>query len=416
MDLCFVVALHLDSALHGLSALTENQLVDAFDKVCGVVEPESAPAPGRATHAIRRLREQGLLTRVDGAGVLRSGEFALSRLASGIVDFFIEDEALTEHSLQLLANTLLASLGEVREAARRARGDEQWQAKVVGPLRITAAELMLGIERRQRSLDAKQEHFQRRISELLSASWFDAVQECQEILDSTAKALQQLAQLLLHYARKFDEVLQDIVEAAIAADQTTAEAVAQRAMGQVDRIVSWGSQRQRAWSQYYESVHRYLRDIVRLDPSRALTQRLRQQLTSAQGGSALVVASAAALCVPRALAPVEPPPPVRRPRSAKPEGKPEVVPAPPAVDPLQQSLSGWIDEGVRELSELTARATEGESEAQHYRIAGRVAELAAKLGEPLAEAERAWVPVRSGLAIEQWQVEPAVGGSRGERR
>ena len=68
-------------------------------------------------------------------------------------------------------------------------------------------------------------------------------------------------------------VVHDIEELAIASSEPDAEAVAHRLMDQIDRSVAWGTARQRAWSEYYQYVHRYLRDVVRLDPTRALTQR-----------------------------------------------------------------------------------------------------------------------------------------------
>lgn len=409
LDLCFVVVLQLDSTAHGLPSFTEEQLVDSFDRVCEIVEPQAEQRQARATHAIRRLREQRLLTRVDGAGVLRTGEFALSRLASAIVDFFIEDDALTEHSLELLSRTLLSSLNEVRRAAEKAKEPDHWQRQVVGPLRITASELILGIERRQRSLDAQQEQFQGQIATLLSADWFDAIDQCQSLLDNTARTLRQLSELLLKYAHQFEEVLQDVLDRAVDADAETAEAVAQRVLGQVDRIASWGSARQQSWSEYYEHVHRYLRDVVRLDPSRALTRRLRQQLVDFKREPFFLdVAQAAPLAIPRVLEPPEAPPPIRRPRPPreKPEAETEAESEPAPVDPLEQNVEEWIDSGVNRLSVLVEKATESLDEPLQFRTAGRVAEFVARVAEPGAEASRPWVPVRAGLVIEEWSVVP----------
>lgn len=409
LDLCFVVVLQLDATAHGLPSFSEDQLNDAFVRVCEIVEPRAEQIQARATHAIRRLRKQRLLTRVDGAGVLRTGEFALSRLASAIVDFYIEDEALTEHSLQLLSSTLLSSLNEVRnharQCARRGSEAELWQRQVVGPLRITVSELILGIERRQRSLDAQQEQFQHQIATLLSANWFDAIEQCQTLLDNTAQTLRQLSELLLGYAHQFEEVLQDVLDLAVNSGQEASEGMVQRVLGQVDRIASWGSARQQAWSEYYEHVHRYLRDVVRLDPSRALTRRLRQQLVeySAQP-FALTVAAAAPLSVPRALAPPQPPPPIRRVRPPKEKTEKDRELKPPEVDPLEENVEQWIEQGAVKLSDLVHKATESLEETQQFRVAGRVAEVVARVAEPGAEANRPWVPVRAGLVIEEWSV------------
>lgn len=411
LDLCFVVALQLDATAHGLPSFTEEQLGDAFDRVCEMVEPEAEQLQARATHAIRRLRQQKLLTRVDGAGVLRSGEYALSRLASAIVDFYIEDDALTEHSLELLSSTLLSSLNDVRNNARHCvkknEGADRWQTQVIGPLRITISELILGIERRQRSLDAQQEQFQRQIATLLSANWFDAIEQCQTLLDNTARTLRQLSQLLLRYAHQFEEVLQDVLDVAVGAGQEAAEGMVQRVLGQVDRIASWGSARQQAWSEYYEHVHRYLRDVVRLDPSRALTRRLRQQLVNyAQQPFALTLAAAEPLSVPRALEPPAEPPPIRRVRPPKEKSEKQEEPKAPVVDPLEENVEEWLDQGVGKLSELVKRATESLEEPAQFRVAGRVAEVVARIAEPAAEASRPWVPVRAGLVIEDWSVTP----------
>jgi chromosome partition protein MukF len=405
LDLCFLVALQRRAQELGLAALDEQQLLDIFAAVCGLVAPETEHVATRATHGLRRLREQQLLVRVDGAGISRAGEFALSRLGSSIVDFYVEEEALSPDHLDLLARTLLGSLTETRERARRAQKPRDWQAGVVGPLRITTGDLILGIERRQRGLDIRQEEFRREISRSLASDWFGAIDRCQELLDGTAGTL--LNDLLLSYTHQFQDLLHDILELAVAADQAVAEAVAHRTAGHVDRIAAWGSARQAAWSEYYEHVHRYLRDVVRLDPSRALTQRLREQLNGHERTPfSLTVADAPPLLVLRTVIPPPPPAPVRRPRgerSAPPtETAPEAEP-----DPLGTRVRELISSGSRELSELTSQATEVLPSEQQFAGAGKVAELAARLAAPRLSRQRPWVAVREGLVIEDWQLETA---------
>ena len=111
LDLCFLAALHLRAERAGLASFQEDQLLDVFHQVVTLTTAGAAEAGAkkRATHVVRRLREQRLLVRVDGAGVVRSGEYALTRLATGIVAFYLEDEALTRESLDVLAGTLTAS-------------------------------------------------------------------------------------------------------------------------------------------------------------------------------------------------------------------------------------------------------------------------------------------------------------------
>ncbi len=410
LEICFLVALQRRAEERGLAAFGEQELSDVFEQVSGVISPELEQVRARATHAIRRLREQRLLVRVDGAGVRRAGDFGLSRLASAITDFYVEEEALSRDDLDLLATALLASLREVLLAAGRAKRAEEWRGQVIGPLRITAGDLILGIERRQRGFDARQESFQREITSLLEADWWSAIDRCQRLLDDSTVTLQQLGELLLRYTHELQNVLHDVLELSIAAEQREAEGVTQRLMGQVDRIAAWGAARQQAWSDYYDHVHRYLRDVVRLDPSRALTARLREQLSGhGQSSFALTVAAAPALRVLRDVVPPAPPPPVRRPR---PERTPtlEQVPTLDSVDPLEARVRELIAGGASELSDVTRRATAELPVEQHFLGAGKIAELAARLGRPEPARERPWVAVSPGLVIEEWPM------ANGERR
>lgn len=410
LEICFLVALQQRAEERGLAAFGEQELCDVFERVSAVVSPELEQVRSRATHAIRRLREQRLLVRVDGAGVRRAGDFGLSRLASAITDFFVEEEALTRDDLDLLARTLLANLREVLAGARRVKRPEDWQGHVIGPLRITASDLILGIERRQRGFDARQESFQREITRLLEVDWWSAVDRCQSLLDDSAATLQQLGELLLRYTHELQSVLQDVLELSIAAEQREAEGVTQRLMGQVDRIAAWGAARQQAWSDYYDHVHRYLRDVVRLDPSRALTARLREQLSGhGQSSFALTVAAAPALRMLREVVPPAPPPPVRRPRPERAPALEQVEPT-AAVDPLEARVRELIAGGASELSEVTRQATAQLPAEQRFLSAGKIAELAARLGRPEPARERPWVPVSPGLVIEDWPM------TRGGRR
>ena len=68
---------------------------------------------------------------------MRSGEYPLTRLAAAVVEYFLADEVLTRESLTLLTGTLRAQFAEVLAAAKKAGGENVWQRKVVGPLRVT---------------------------------------------------------------------------------------------------------------------------------------------------------------------------------------------------------------------------------------------------------------------------------------
>ena len=403
VELGFLIALHVRGAAGQLASFSEPQLEEVFEAVSAVIQPEAEAIRRRAGHAIQRLRDQRLLARVDGQGVVRAGEFALSRLATAIVEFFLDDDVLTEESLGALTGTLEATLTELAAAARRAESPDDWQRLVTAPLQVTISELVAAIERRQRGLDLRQEDFQAEIRGLLEADWFGAIERCQALLESTGAALRDLNDVLLRDTSRLLALLQDLQDLAIAAGEPDAEAAALRLCDQVDRIAAWGGARQRAWSEYFQHVHRYLRDVVRLDPSRALTQRLREQMAGAGGAAfTLAVAAATPIRLLRVVEVVRDPQPVTRPRAQR-----EKEPAPDdGVDPqaeLEARVRGAIDGGAAALSEVTAQLVADAPPEERFPLAGNVAQGVARLVRPYAERERPWVTVDQ-MMIEEWML------------
>jgi chromosome partition protein MukF len=412
LDVCLLAALHLRADQGGLASFEEELVFDVFDQVCDLVEPGIEHSRKRATHAIQRLRTQRMLARVDATGIVSAGEYALTRLATVIVKSFLDEEELTRESLSLLTGAVISSLGRIRSAAQRAGEEAAWHSDVVAPLRVTVGELVGGIERRQRGLDAQQEEVQRQIGELLQADWFDAVERCQALLEAMATTLQELNEVLLRDNSLIQTLLQEIQQAAAAAGALEAEEAAQRVGEQVDRITAWGGSRQRAWSGYYQYVHRFLRDVVRLDPDRALSQRLLDQLRNWPSSPfALVVASEFRIRLLRSVSAKAERAPVGRPRADR-EWEPAIVAAGDAdADPdLEELVREGLSDGPPGLAQVTRRVLEQLDEADHYRSTGRIAAIVAKLTTPRPELERPWVAVTDAVEIEDWKIEVSPEG------
>ena len=91
LDLCFLAGLYLRADRASLASFEEEVLIDMFEQTCEVVDPGAERPRKRATHAIQRLHDQRMLARVDGAGIVRSGEYTLTRLAAAVVEYFLAD-------------------------------------------------------------------------------------------------------------------------------------------------------------------------------------------------------------------------------------------------------------------------------------------------------------------------------------
>lgn len=405
-DLCFLVALRAAADREGLAAFEEDRLVDLFVQVCDLTDPGAPNPRKRATHAIQDLRTQRLLGRVDGAGLVRAGEYALTRLGTAVVDFFLEDEALTRESLTVLTTALLSQLAEVLAASREAQGADAWRARVGVPLRVTVRDLVAGIERRQRGMDAQQEQIRATIGGQLGRDWFGAVETCEALLDETARTLRELHEVLLRDAAHLLALLQDIDGLARAADSAeTLEAIRQ-VEEQVERVRAWGESRQRAWSEYFQFVQRYLRDVVRLDPDRALSQRLRDQLSGWPTLAwRMVTAQAPPVRVLRSVEAVVERPPVTRPRADRERPLADVV-SDPAPRDLEAAVEAALRSDATDLAAVLDLVLPSLDPAQRYRAVGRVAALVAARRRVRAPRERDWVVVED-LEVEQWALDAA---------
>ena len=403
-DLCCLAGLHLRANRATIASFDDDEVVDLFEQVCDIVEPSAENPRKRATHAIQRLRDQGMLVRVDGAGVSRAGEYAMTRLAAAVVESFVQDEVLTKESLALLTRTLLAHLAEVKAAAARAQDHSTWEHDVIRPLSVTVGELIHGIDRRQRGLDTAQAQVQADIAGLIQSDWFRAVDDAQSLLDVTTETLHELNEVLMRDAHLFVALLQEVQDLAAAADMSEAQAACQHVIEQIDRIATWGDARQRTWSDYYQYVHRYLRDVVRLDPKRALSQRLRDQLASwSERPFHLRVAVAPSLRLLRDVSAREERPPVTRARADREHTPVEVVAGSDDVD-LEGLVIGALADGANSLAAVTSAVLAHVPPPQHFRTVGRVAALVAHLARPTGERERPWVAVGDSLEIEQWTI------------
>ncbi|MEO1335403.1 MAG: condensin subunit MukF, partial [Myxococcota bacterium] len=404
VDLCFLAGLYLRAERAALTSFEEDLLVDMFEQICDQVDPGAERPRRRATHAIQRLRDQRMLARVDGEGIVRSGEYALTRLAAAVVEYFLADEALTRESLTLLTGTLRAQLAEILAAAKRSDTEKDWREWVVAPLRVTVGDLVGGIERRQRGLDVQQEEVRAQITQLLEEDWFGAVERCQSLLDTTRDTLSELRDVLMRDTHHLVALLQEVQTLASEAEQLEAEEAVQRVIEHIDRISAWGRARQRAWSEYYQYVLRYLREVVRLDPARALSHRLRDQVVRwASMPFYLLVADAPSIRRLRSAESRVDRPPVTRRRTNR-ETAPDLVEPEDTSRTIETLVDEALAAGATSLSEVTKWVLFSFPADAHYVITGRVADALAQATRCHSVYERPWRPVKQHLEIEDWDL------------
>lgn len=403
IDLCFLVALRARLLRESLPSIDEELLVDTFERVCPIVDPGADNLRQRATWAIQRLRSQQILQRVDGAGFLDAGSYALTRLGASIVDHYAHSEALTRESLAHATKVLLGKLADVVADAQRCTDDAAWQRDVLLPLGLTVQALVDAIDARARGLDVQQAALREEIAALLQREWQAAMARCEHLLAETVSTLRELNEVLLRDSTLLQDRLQELARIGAQAGREDVEQAASRVGEQIDRLVAWGNQRLANWSEYYQYVQRFLRSVVRLDPSRAVSERLRDGVTRyVDAPWSLTVFDAPPLRILREVEVHEAQPDVGWPASDR-DTLPEV-----AAGDEERDVALLVDEalaaGLDRLSAVARWVLPHFPENRRFRVIGAVTEATARAALVERTRERAWVDVGDGIQIEEWHV------------
>lgn len=401
VEICVLIAMRVETKDEVLAELDEERLSDLYIRVTEVVEGGSRLPRKKATHGLEALRQQALLSRVDGAGLVRAGAYALTRLGAAIAENWLEDESLNRQSLLLLTTALRSNLGEVLSAANVASTEEQWE-EIRQLLRVNVASLVEGIDRRRRGLDEQQAEVQARVSELLAESWYGAVETCEALLDDTTQTLAELKDVLMRETGDLLALLADIEGLAADAQADPAADAAREAQLKVDEIGAWGRARHDAWSEYFATVQRFLREHVRMDPDRALSRRLQKAITAWPDEPWFID-----VCKVRPYLHLREPV-VERPRIPVTRAAEERERDLALVDEtdwesdLAAQVAAWLEaHPTTTLSEALAALL---PERQRFRFAGRITRLLAAQGLVESPLERHWTAVDRKLEVEQWTV------------
>ena len=143
---------------------------------------------------------------------------------------------------------------------------------------------------------------------------------------------------------------------------------------------------------------------MRLDPDRALSQRLRDQLAAwPRRPFHLVVALAPSIRLLRPLEARVERPPVTRPRSDR-DADPEWVDPENALADLEALVDHELAWGAMTLAQVTGKVLPRLPDTAHYAATGRIAHAVAKVSSVRSERERLWNEVLPWLEIEDWSL------------
>ncbi|MBU3914363.1 hypothetical protein KKA14_02425 [bacterium] len=232
----------------------------------------------RTQNAVERQLKSQLLIRVDGGGMSSTPNYDMTRLGKAIVSFLTNNEKLTRQNLTIITTRITGILAEIRKSLESSGSDKFWEDNVQMPLRHVVSELLEAIEKRQRGLDLEQNEVRKQISELLEKDWLAALESCESLLQTTSDTLQELYRTLLSENTAIKQGLNEIYEQADTHQQSNTLDTIESIYSRLDQLEQWGKERVVSWSQYYRRVNDFLQSIIRFDPNREFSQKLKEQI------------------------------------------------------------------------------------------------------------------------------------------
>jgi len=399
VDVAFLVLIATHTVEGEFTPVTEEELKNLYVQACQAIDPTMLRPATAATAAFDRLHRQRVLSRMDGAGMVREGTYVLSALGQHIVDFFVRDEVLDAESLTALLRQIQSRLAEIRAEIPAARSIADWHVLVAVPLRTQIAALVRAIDERGWALTRAHEEAQREIAEQINQTWSSSVDRCLALLERTTDTIAELKTIAITGANAITVMLDEIeTQARIAGPPAEVAIVACQAISRyIETVEAWASQAHAGWSEFFQRTQRYIRTMVRLDPGRVLEARLR---TAAQK----FVDEPWSLCVPHepsfsAIPRIEIPQAfggVVRKRQVK---DLDVIEA-EAIAEIAPLVDAALAGGAKRLTEVLEVVLPKLPAERHYTAIGRVgAYLAQRLVRRVVEEPR-WHRLGGGIDIE----------------
>ena len=268
-----IAALSRDDSSH---ELTEAALHDAFGYVSQIFGQMDETLTHRANNAINELVRQKLLSRFNADPVEGESLYRLTRLAMGIVEFYVEQKEVSSVKLSLLLEQVASELAKAYQAASDNDGLDHWDEQVYPRLKFSVEEILSRIDLTQRAMDEQQNQVKAEIADLLNQDWTQAIHSCEKLLRETGQTLRELQDTLDAAGHDLQDGLLNIQEATQGREELAhIDALTQTLQARLDAIISWGQQCIELWARYDRHVHKFIRTAIDMDKNRAFSQRLR---------------------------------------------------------------------------------------------------------------------------------------------
>ncbi|WP_024870675.1 chromosome partition protein MukF [Tolumonas lignilytica] len=278
--LAFLIAISSMARDEHTQELSEAALHDAFGYVSQLYGLMDETLTVRANNAVNELVRQRLLSRFNTDPVAGESVYRLTRLAVGIIEFYLDQQQVNSVKLSLLLEQVAGELEKAYASAVQASDESAWDTEVYPRLKYSVEEILSRIDLTQRAMDDQQNQVKADIADLLNQNWTQAIHNCEKLLRETGQTLRELQDTLDAAGHKLQSGLLNIQETARAQAimSVQVEQLTFDLQSRIDAILSWGQQCIELWARYDRHVHKFIRNAIDMDKNRVFSQRLRESI------------------------------------------------------------------------------------------------------------------------------------------
>lgn len=392
--------------------LSAFDLKEVFRLINLLTSGEDETFERRSNNAITRLKEQGMIAKLDSVG---GASYVTTPLGRAVGEHWVSSEDISRRTLIHYATELRLRLEQVLEAASDGGDEQHWQDKVIIPLRETITELVSSLDRRQHTMATAQKKIQKTISERISADWLSGIDACEKMLSTTGSALEELHSIILRETNSIQEKLGQIADCSLTSHMIDAVEAAETVQGQMEAVRNWADCSFEQWSRYFQDVHAFIRINVRTDPNRHRADRIKRAiLFYDQRPWTISVPDSPRYVHIREESFIQPTVEVEITGHVN---RPHVEPAVPTNKALQNKVKTEVAmrfdrDGGACLSEIFNDLAPGLSRDEAFSIAGELVSVLASAGYVPSKTECDWTSVVGGYEIQELVV-TKLGGADG---
>lgn len=273
-EIALLAAIYVFREVNTDDEVNEDSLADLYWKTCDLM---AQPFDQKGMQAlIKRFRTMRLISCIEGREMAYGSDisYSLSPLGHAIAECAIGTQVITALSLEIILGKITAEVVTIYDRIKAGLSAEEWETVVAAPFNVHINELFSVISVRQGEMDQRTEEVRDRISRKLGTSWFDAIDECIDMLDIIAANLQEINSVYSKYNFQVTDALYGIIDRALEANQQACRGQAKRILGNFERLTSWSDKKLKGWARYHTSVNSYISDLVRTDPERQRSKQI----------------------------------------------------------------------------------------------------------------------------------------------